>query len=104
MIVSGDSLLAYAVDLSFALVLLGVAFAFARLVTGPTMADRIVALDLVTVQAVAFMGLLCLGTGEAAFLDVAIAIALVGFLGTVAFARYVERAVARSTECEDLED
>ena len=104
MILLDGSLLAYAVDIAFALVLIGVAFAFARLVAGPTMADRIVALDLVTVQAVAFMGLLCLGTGEAAFLDVAIAIALVGFLGTVAFARYVERVAARSSESEDVED
>ena len=104
MILSGDDLLSYAVDVSFILVFMGVALAFARLMVGPTMADRIVALDLVTVQAVAFMGLLCLATGEAAFLDVAIAIALVGFLGTVAFARYVERTVVKSTESEDVED
>jgi multicomponent Na+:H+ antiporter subunit F len=104
MIIPDGTLLGYAVDGAFAFVLIGMALAFARLVAGPTMADRIVALDLVTVQSVAFMGLLCLGTGEAAFLDVAIAIALVGFLGTVAFARYVERAVARTTECEDRED
>ena len=104
MIMSGSGLLAYAVDIAFILVFIGVALAFARLMVGPTMADRIVALDLVTVQAVAFMGLLCMATGEAAFLDVAIAIALVGFLGTVAFARYVERTVAKSTPSEDIED
>jgi multicomponent Na+:H+ antiporter subunit F len=40
---------------------------------------------------VAFAGVFVVATGRAAFLDVAIVLALVGFLGTVAFARYAER-------------
>ena len=59
---------------------------------GPKSADRIIALDLLSVLVVAFVALFAIYTGNVAFLDVAIAYALVAFLGTVAFARYLERS------------
>jgi multicomponent Na+:H+ antiporter subunit F len=77
----------------FALVILGVTLAAIRLVKGPTLADRIVALDLMTIQLVAFGGLAALQADSAAFLDVAVVLALVGFLATVCLARYLERRV-----------
>ncbi len=46
-----------AVDISFTLVMLGVAFGFVRLIKGPSLPDRIVAFDLMTVLIVAFCGL-----------------------------------------------
>lgn len=95
---------AYALHAAFALVAVGLVLAFVRLVRGPSTADRIVALDLITVQAVAFMGLYCIRTGTSAFLDMAIALALVGFLGTVAFSRYVERAARLRLLKQDAED
>lgn len=87
-----------AVDISFVMVILGVVFAFVRLVKGPSLPDRIVALDLMTVLIVAFCGLFALLSGETAFLDVAMVLALVGFLATVALARFVERRQARAGE------
>lgn len=60
-----------------------------RLLRGPTPADRVVALDMLALLGIGFIGLFSISTGEYAFLDVAIALALVGFLATVAFARYV---------------
>jgi multicomponent Na+:H+ antiporter subunit F len=62
-----------------------------RLVTGPTLPDRIVAMDLVGVLVVAIIVVLGAWTGVQATLDAAIVIALVGFLGTVAYATFVER-------------
>jgi len=59
---------------------------------GPKSADRIIALDLLSVLVVAFVALFAIYTGNVAFLDVAIAYALVAFLGTVAFARYLQRS------------
>lgn len=59
---------------------------------GPKSADRIVALDLLSVLVVAFVALYAVYTANVAFLDVAIAYALVAFLGTVAFARYLEQS------------
>ena len=72
---------------------LGVALviAFIRLVKGPTLPDRIVAMDLFGVLVVGLIVVLAGSSGVRATLDAAIVIALVGFLGTVAYATYVER-------------
>ncbi len=74
------------VTLSVALLL-----AFVRLVKGPTLPDRIVAMDLFGVLVVGVIVVLGGSSGVPATLDAAIVIALVGFLGTVAYASYVER-------------
>jgi multicomponent Na+:H+ antiporter subunit F len=75
------------------LVTLGVALlvAFVRLAKGPTLPDRIVAMDLFGVLVVGLIVVLAGWSGVRATLDAAIVIALVGFLGTVAYATYVER-------------
>ena len=75
------------------LVTLGVALlvAFIRLVKGPTLPDRIVAIDLFGVLVVGLIVVLAGQSGVRATLDAAIVIALVGFLGTIAYATYVER-------------
>ena len=75
------------------LVTLGVALivAFIRLVKGPTLPDRIVAMDLFGVLVVGLIVVLAGRSGVRATLDAAIVIALVGFLGTIAYATYVER-------------
>jgi multicomponent Na+:H+ antiporter subunit F len=75
------------------LVTLGVALivAFIRLVKGPTLPDRIVAMDLFGVLVVGLIVVLAGSSGVRATLDAAIVIALVGFLGTIAYATYVER-------------
>jgi len=71
--------------------LLGLAMigAIARIVIGPTLADRILGLDTVTVLAVGIIGLFAVRTGLTLYADIAIAVALVGFLSTAAFARYL---------------
>jgi multicomponent Na+:H+ antiporter subunit F len=78
---------------TFALVTLGVALlvAILRLMKGPTLPDRIVAMDLVGVLVVGLIVVLAASTGVRATLDGAIVIALIGFVGTVAYATYVER-------------
>lgn len=74
-------------------VLVGAALllALVRLVRGPTAADRVVALDLMAALTAGAIGLQTLATGSDAFLRVATVLALVGFLGTVAFATYLDR-------------
>jgi multicomponent Na+:H+ antiporter subunit F len=96
-------LLETALDISFVLVMLGVAFAFLRLVLGPTLPDRVVALDMMTVLIVAFCGLYAVLSEDTAFIDVAIVMALVGFLATVALARFVERRRVRSAPHPEVE-
>ena len=77
----------------FALITLGVALLLAvvRLVRGPTLPDRIVAMDLVGVLVVGLIVVLAASTDVRATLDAAIVIALIGFVGTVAYATYVQR-------------
>jgi len=89
------TLLNTAIDVSFVLVMLGVAFGFVRLILGPSLPDRIVALDMMTVLIVSFCGLYAILSDDTAFVDVAIVLALVGFLATVALARFVERRDSR---------
>jgi multicomponent Na+:H+ antiporter subunit F len=89
-------ILAWSVHAAFILVMLGVVLAFLRLVLGPTLPDRVVALDTMTVLIVTFCGLYVFQSGSTAFLDVAVVLALVGFLATVALARFVERRADRA--------
>ena len=72
---------------------LGVALlmAFARIVGGPSLPDRIVAMDLVGVLVVGLIVVEAGWSGVRATLDAAMVIALIGFLGTIAYATYVER-------------
>jgi multicomponent Na+:H+ antiporter subunit F len=76
-----------------ALVTLGIALLIAvvRLVKGPTLPDRVVAMDLIGVLVVGLIVVLAATTRVPATLDAAIVIALIGFVGTVAYATYVER-------------
>jgi multicomponent Na+:H+ antiporter subunit F len=65
--------------------------ALIRVVWGPTLPDRVVAVDLIGISAVCLMVVAAVDSNEPAFLDTAVVIALLGFLGTVAYARYAER-------------
>lgn len=85
-----------AVAAALAAVLLAAAMVLAawRIVRGPSLPDRVVGLDLMALLAICMIGLLALTTGAAAYLDAALALALVAFLGTIAFARYAEQRQA----------
>ncbi|MFP4438171.1 MAG: monovalent cation/H+ antiporter complex subunit F [Chloroflexaceae bacterium] len=69
--------------------------AFVRLLRGPSIPDRVVALDLIAVISVGVIAAYIILTNEPAFLDTAIVLSLISFLGTVAFAFYIERGAAR---------
>ena len=75
-----------------ALTLCGVTLllAMVRLVRGPSLADRVVAVDLLSAVAVGVVAAWSVATNDPIYLDVALLVALVAFLGTVAFARYAE--------------
>ncbi len=90
--------LEYALDTAFALVMIAIGLGFYRIAVGPSLADRVVALDMMTVTIVAFCGLYAIQSGVDAFLDVAIVVALIGFLATVALARFAERMMLRNAD------
>lgn len=70
-------------------------FTVARLLRGPGTPDRVVALDLAALLTVGIIAVDAVMTGEPALLSAALVVGLLGFLGTVAFARYLEKKVER---------
>ena len=88
-------ILQMAVMLSLLFIFITVFLAFVRLILGPSLPDRVVALDMMTVAIVSVCGLEAVQSGDPAFLDVAVVLALVGFLATVALARFADRQMLR---------
>ena len=70
---------------------LSLSLAAYRMLKGPGYADRVVALDMLTAVVVSIAALTSLATGRSAFLDVGLGTALINFVSTVAFARFLER-------------
>ncbi|MBC2775591.1 cation:proton antiporter [Rhizobium sp. AQ_MP] len=75
----------------FAIVILVIALLLTvyRAVVGPTLPDRIIALDMLVGIVIGFIAVIALRTGYTLYIDIAIALGLVGFLATVAFARFI---------------
>ncbi|MFT6075600.1 MAG: multicomponent Na+:H+ antiporter subunit F [Yoonia sp.] len=87
---------------TFVMVMVSLAIAFVRLALGPSLADRVVALDMMTVTIICVCGVAAVATGVHALLDVALVLALVGFLATVALARFAERRDAREKDIDNV--
>ncbi|WP_371807957.1 monovalent cation/H+ antiporter complex subunit F [Aquisalimonas sp. 2447] len=73
------------------ILVLALALTGVRLVLGPSLADRVVALELIALIAVAIMVVYAIQVGRPAFMDVALVLALTAFMATVGFARFLER-------------
>jgi multicomponent Na+:H+ antiporter subunit F len=76
---------------AFAILALALAITLIRALRGPSLGDRIVALDLALLITVGLFGANAISAGEIAILDAAVIISLVAFLGTIAMAAYLER-------------
>lgn len=87
---SGQEFLPLAIDGALLLIILSIILAFVRLALGPSLPDRIIALDMMTVSITAFCALFAISRNDPIFLDIVIVLALVGFLATVAMARFSE--------------
>jgi len=74
-----------------AMLVVALMLAFVRLVRGPSLPDRVVALDLITLEVMGLISVFIVATNQPLFLDAAIVLAIISFVGTVAFARYLER-------------
>jgi multicomponent Na+:H+ antiporter subunit F len=93
-------LLDWALNAALGLLSLALLLTVIRVIIGPTLPDRVMALDMLVAIAIGFIAVLGIKTGQALYADIAIALGLVGFLATVAFARFVLQR--RSIE-EDIE-
>lgn len=84
-------MIGYAV--TFALVCLSLALALNlwRLLKGPTEGDRIVALDTMVINAIAFIIVIGVATVDDTYYEAALLLAMVGFIGTVAYCKFLLR-------------
>lgn len=84
-----SQLLSICVDIAFLLLSISFVLIVYRIVTGPTLPDRILALDMLIAVAIGFIATFGVHSGFYLYVDIAIALGLIGFLSTVAFARFV---------------
>jgi multicomponent K+:H+ antiporter subunit F len=85
------SFLAVAIVVAQLLLLLAMACAIIRMVRGPRAQDRVLALDALYVDAMLLLLSIGLRTGSVLYVEAALIIALLGFAGTVAFAKFLLR-------------
>jgi multicomponent Na+:H+ antiporter subunit F len=76
---------------AFAMLLLAFALAFYRLVIGPTVSDRIVAMDLIASVTMGFILIYSVLINKAIYFDIVITISLISFIGTVAISTYLKQ-------------
>lgn len=84
-------ILRLAVNLSFVILAVSMILVVIRILRGPSLCNRVVALDLLSTLTLCAIGVYIITTGQAVLLHVAILASLITFLGTIGYAYYVER-------------
>ena len=84
-------LLSVAIRAAWVMLSAGLLFAFIRLIRGPSLPDRVVALDLIATLSVGIIAVDAIASRQPVILDAAIVVSLIAFVGTIAFAHYVEK-------------
>ncbi len=87
-------MLGVALTIGMAALTISLVLACIRLLKGPSLPDRVVALEMISLLVAGMILHQSISTNEAGLLDVAIIIALISFLGTVAFGLYLEKRAA----------
>jgi multicomponent Na+:H+ antiporter subunit F len=95
MMPDGAAVLDTTVTALLAILSVAILISFVRLIKGPSVPDRVIALDLIAIQAVGIIAVHAIGSNQPTLLDAAIVFALIVFLGTVILARYLERGGSR---------
>ncbi|GGB50630.1 cation:proton antiporter [Roseibium aquae] len=94
------------IHISLAILTISFILIVIRIVKGPTLPDRVVALDMLVAVGIGFLATFGILTSYYLYVDVAITLGLVGFLATVAFARFINNrgAVGDETICKEVEE
>ena len=96
---SASAILSFSTTFALVTLSLGLLLTVARIVRGPTLPDRVLGLDMLVAIAIGFIAVIAIRSGFNLYIDIAIALSLVGFLATVAFARFI---LARGLSPESL--
>ena len=73
--------------------LLAMSLTMIRFLKGPTLSDRVVAFDVLGIMALSLLVLLALYFKRGIYLDIALVLGAIGFLGTTIFGRYIEKGI-----------
>ena len=84
-------ILPYALAIFLAFIVLSLVLNIWRLLTAPTVTDRILTLDTMTVNAIALVVAYGIWAGTGLYLEIAVIFALTGFVGSVAYCKYLLR-------------
>lgn len=77
------------VDIAFIILATSLAFCFYRLLVGPTLADRVVAMDTITTVIIAMIAVYAIKENNAIFYDAILVLSILGFVGTVSMAKFL---------------
>lgn len=89
--ISAPEIMYLAIWIAFGAVVIAQILAMIRLVIGPATADRILALDTMVLNAIGLIVLLGIAQGSMIYFEVTLIIAMLGFVSTVAYARFILR-------------
>lgn len=73
------------------MLMISIVLVFVRFVIGPKLSDRVISLDLLITIGIGIIAVYSIISEQPTFLDIAMILALIAFLGTVAFSYYLEK-------------
>jgi multicomponent Na+:H+ antiporter subunit F len=79
--------------LSLTFMVLAIVPCIYRIIKGPTVPDRVIALDAMTTVIVVMLGIYSFDQGSVFFMDVALVLSIIAFVGTVTIAKYLDEGV-----------
>jgi len=100
---SAQTFLETAIAIALAILCLSLLLTSIRILRGPTLPDRVLALDMLVSIGIGLLAVLGIASGQAYMVDIAIALGLVGFLATIALARFVLNHGPQSLHTDDSE-
>lgn len=95
---SGTAFLELATLITLGILTVSFLLCIVRIVIGPTLPDRVLALDMLVSIGIGYIAVIAIRTGFFLYLDVAISLSLVGFLATAAFARFILKNAMNGAE------
>lgn len=81
--------LTIATNITFVILSATLILAFYRILKGPSLPDRVIAIDILAYVVIGFIATFCVAVNQPIYLDIALVLALIAFLSTIAFARYI---------------
>jgi multicomponent Na+:H+ antiporter subunit F len=86
---SGAEFLHLSTTIALGILVLALLLSVIRIMLGPSLPDRVLGLDMLVTVGIGAIAVVAIRTGYMLYLDIAISLSLVGFLATVAFARFI---------------